>query len=152
MPVEARFAHVNLIARDWRRLVDFYSGVFGWVPVPPERDLSGGWLDAATGLSAARIRGVHLRLPGYGATGPTLEIFQYHNAVERPASAVNGPGFGHIALAVADVAEARDAVVAAGGGTVGDLVSVDIAGAGRLRFVYATDPEGNVIELQQWSR
>jgi predicted enzyme related to lactoylglutathione lyase len=43
-------------------------------------------------------------------------------------------------------------VVAAGGGTVGDLVSVDIPEAGRLNFVYATDPEGNVIELQQWSR
>jgi len=57
-----------------------------------------------------------------------------------------------IALAVADVTAAQDAVVAAGGGTVGDLVSVDIPGVGRLSFVYATDPEGNVIELQQWSR
>ena len=152
MAIEARFAHVNLIARDWRRLADFYSRVFGWEPVPPERHLSGAWLDAATGLPAARIHGVHLRLPGYGATGPTLEIFQYHHAAERPAAAANRSGFGHIALAVADVTAARDAVVAAGGGTVGDLVSVDIPEAGRLNFVYATDPEGNVIELQQWSR
>jgi predicted enzyme related to lactoylglutathione lyase len=152
MPIEARFTHVNLIARDWRRLAEFYTRVFGWAPVLPERHLSGGWLEAATGLPAARIHGVHLRLPGHGATGPTLEIFQYHHAAERPPSAVNRPGFGHIALTVADVTAARDAVVAAGGGTVGDLVSADIPGAGRLRFVYATDPEGNVIELQQWHR
>jgi predicted enzyme related to lactoylglutathione lyase len=55
MAVGARFAHVNLIARDWRRLADFYSRVFGWEPVPPERHLSGAWLDAATDLPAARI-------------------------------------------------------------------------------------------------
>src|SRR5512136_380465 len=128
MPIEARFAHVNLIARDWRRLADFYSRVFGWEPVPPERDLSGAWLDTATGMSAARICGVHLRLPGHGSNGPTLEIFQYHHSAERPAPVLNRPGFGHIALAVADVVAARDAVAAAGGGTVGDLVSVDIPG------------------------
>jgi predicted enzyme related to lactoylglutathione lyase len=149
--IESRFAHVNLIARNWRRLADFYSRVFGWEPVPPERDLSGAWLDSATGLAGARIRGAHLRLPGHGARGPTLEIFEYHQPAERPTTAVNRPGFGHIALTVADVAAALEAVVTAGGGTVGETVSTDISGAGRIRFVYATDPEGNVIELQEWS-
>jgi predicted enzyme related to lactoylglutathione lyase len=72
-----RFAHVNLIAQDWRRLAAFYELVFGCRPVPPERQLAGAWLDAATGLVGARIQGAHLRLPGYGDAGPTLEIFQY---------------------------------------------------------------------------
>ena len=34
----ARFGHVNVIARDWRRLADFYAEVFGCELVPPERD------------------------------------------------------------------------------------------------------------------
>ena len=152
MPIGARFVHVNLIARDWRRLAEFYAAVFGCVPVPPERDLAGHWLDQATGIPHARIRGIHLRLPGFEAEGPTLEIFQYDHLEPRPASAVNRSGLGHIAFAVPDAAAAREAVLAAGGGTVGELVSVDIPGAGRLRFVYATDPEGNGIELQQWCR
>jgi predicted enzyme related to lactoylglutathione lyase len=151
MPIDARFAHVNLIAQDWRRLADFYETVFGWQRVPPERDLAGDWLDAATGLSGATIRGAHLRLSGHGPSGPTLEIFEYHPSAERSKTAVNRPGFGHIALKVADVAAARAAVRAAGGGTAGELVHADIPGAGRIRFVYATDPEGNVIELQEWS-
>lgn len=151
MPIDARFAHVNLIARDWRRLADFYARVFGCERVPPERNLSGDWLDAATGLSGAGIRGAHLRLPGHGATGPTLEIFEYHASVERSTTAMNRPGLGHIALTVPDVAAALAAVRAAGGGAVGALVAADIPGAGRIRFVYATDPEGNVIELQEWS-
>lgn len=151
MTVHAKFAHTSLIANDWKRLAAFYQQVFGCVPVSPERDLSGEWLEAATGVPGARIRGLHLRLPGYGDEGPTLEIFQYNRQVDRPKPAANRPGFTHIAFAVDDVAAARDAVLAAGGGTVGDLVSVEIPGAGQITFVYMTDPEGNIIELQRWS-
>jgi len=149
--VKATFVHTNLIARDWRRLVDFYQRVFGCVPVPPERDLSGPWLDAATNLQGAHIRGVHLRLPGYGADGPTLEVFQYEPAASDGATAINTPGFAHIAFRVGDVAAARDEVLAAGGKAFGQLVPVAVAGAGSVTFVYVADPEGNVIELQSWS-
>jgi glyoxylase I family protein len=151
VPIPAKYVHTNLIARDWRCLAAFYESVFGCTPVPPERDLSGDWLDATTGIPHARIRGVHLRLPGYGETGPTLEVFQYDREEERPATAVNRPGFGHIAFAVDDVGAAQEAVLAAGGRAVGDLVSATIPGAGTISVVYVTDPEGNVIELQQWA-
>jgi len=151
MTINARFVHVNLVAQDWKKLAEFYQQVFGCVPVPPERDLSGRWLDASTGIPDARIRGVHLRLPGYGDDGPTLEVFQYDQQLERPESAANRPGLGHIAFTVDDVEAARDAVIAAGGGTLGETVSVKIPGAGAITFVYATDPEGNIIELQAWN-
>jgi catechol 2,3-dioxygenase-like lactoylglutathione lyase family enzyme len=149
MTLHARFAHVNLIARDWRKLAEFYQHVFGCEPVPPERDLSGEWLDQATGVRKAHIRGMHLRLPG--ASGPTLEVFQYADELEQPARAVNRPGWGHIAFVVGDVQAAREAVLAAGGHDVGKLVTVEIPNAGTITFVYVTDPEGNVIELQCWS-
>ena len=50
-----------------------------------------------------------------------------------------------------DVEEARRAVLAAGGGEVGALTTVPVAGAGTVSFVYLTDPEGNVLELQRWT-
>jgi predicted enzyme related to lactoylglutathione lyase len=149
--IRPKYVHTNLIAKDWKGLAAFYERVFGCIPVPPERDLAGEWLEASTGVPQARIRGIHLRLPGYGDKGPTLEIFQYNHPVEQPRPAVNGPGFAHIAFAVDDVAAARNAVLAAGGGTVGELVSVEISGAGQITFAYVTDPEGNIIELQRWS-
>ena len=152
MTIQAKFVHTNIIAQDWRRLADFYQQVLGCTPVPPERNLSGQWLDDGTGVPGAEIRGMHLRLPGYGEQGPTLEIFQYNHQQERPATAINRPGFAHIAFAVDDVQAARDAVLAAGGGVVGEAVSVDVPGAGTVTFVYLTDPEGNIIELQHWSR
>jgi len=157
MPARARYVHTNLVARDWRTLAAFYERVFGCTPVPPERDLAGPWLDQATGLSGARIRGIHLRLPGYGDAGPTLELFQYGaqeaGAAQRTAPhshAPNQPGFGHVAFAVDDVRAACEQIVAAGGGMLGRVVIVDIAGAGTIEFAYATDPEGNIVEVQQW--
>jgi len=149
--MRARFAHLNLVARDWRKLAAFYERVFGCAPVPPERDLGGPWLERATGLAGAHIRGMHLRLPGGGENGPTLEIFQYLPEGQAAARAVNRPGFGHIAFAVEDVAAAREAVLAAGGGEVGPLTTVPVAGAGTITFVYLTDPEGNILELQRWA-
>ena len=38
-----KYAHTNLVAKDWRRPAAFYREVFGCVPVPPERDLCGEW-------------------------------------------------------------------------------------------------------------
>ena len=144
----ARYGHTNLIAADWRALSRFYQEQFGCVPVPPERDFAGPDLERGTGVPGARLRGEHLRLPGHGPDGPTLEIFHYDTLEERPEVAVNRPGFGHLAFVVDDVPAAREAVIAAGGKAVGEVVTLTNAIGKRLTWVYVTDPEGNVLELQ----
>ena len=150
MPIPARYVHTNLVARDWRALAAFYVEVFGCVPLPPERDYRGAELDAGTGLRGAHLTGVHLRLPGGGEAGPTLEIFHYDELVESGIPRVNRPGFGHIAFEVDDVAAARQAVMAAGGGVVGEVVSLRTATGRQVTWCYVTDPEGNILELQAW--
>ena len=152
MTIRAKYAHTNLVAQDWKLLAAFYEQILGCTPVPPERDLKGPWLDAVTGVPGAEIRGAHLKLPGYGDEGPTLEILQYSQEAARPETASNRPGFTHIAFEVDDVEAAKEAVLSAGGGTVGEIVSLEIAGAGVVTLAYLTDPEGNIIELQRWSR
>ena len=151
MPIRAKYVHTNLIARDWKRLVRFYADVFGCEPKGPERDMSGAWLDSVTSVSSAHLTGAHLRLPGDGEDGPTLEIFSYDELVERGAPVANQCGFAHIAFAVDDVDQALEAVIAAGGGVVGKIASNEVDGVGLLRVVYARDPEGNIVELQKWS-
>ncbi len=151
MSIPSRYTHTNLIARDWRRLAAFYQEVFGCAPVPPERDLQGAWLEAATRIPGAHLCGVHLRLPGYGEKGPTLEIFQYEEVLDGGSPAANRAGLGHLAFAVDDVPAACQAVLAAGGSLLGEVVSLEVAGAGRITFAYAEDPEGNLIELQRWA-
>lgn len=151
MPIPARFAHVNLIARDWKALARFYQDVFGCMVVPPERDYGGPDLAAGTNLPGARLRGVHLSLPGYAADGPTLEIYQYDALANSVWPEVHRPGFGHIAFAVDDVEAAREVLLAAGGSSVGEVVtSVTTAGT-RVTWCYCRDPEGNIVELQRWA-
>ena len=135
------------IGRRWRAFMKHFDGV----RVPPERDFAGPELEAGTGVAGARVRGVHLRLPGFGADGPTLEIFSFAPALERGTSPVNQPDFGHIAFRVDSVTEARAEVLGAGGRAVGEIVTLTTAGSTRITWCYVTDPEGNVIELQSWS-
>jgi predicted enzyme related to lactoylglutathione lyase len=149
--MRARYRHTNIVAEDWRKLADFYERVLGCTPVPPERASSAEWVEKCTAVPGAGIRGIHLRLPGCGEDGPTLEIFEYNKAKNRLETAINRPGFAHMAFEVDDVEAARDEVLAAAGACVGDLVKVEIAGAGTITFVYMTDPEGNIIELQKWA-
>ena len=74
MTIKAKYVHTNIVAQDWKKLAHFYEQVFGCTLVPPERKLSGRWLEEGTGIPDAQIRGVHLRFPGHGNDGPTLEI------------------------------------------------------------------------------
>jgi catechol 2,3-dioxygenase-like lactoylglutathione lyase family enzyme len=146
-----RFGHVNLTGADWRRLATFYTELFGCELVPPERDISGPHLDRATGLSGAHLTGAHLRLPGHGPEGPTIEIFQY-DEVEPPRDPrVDRAGWGHVAFQVPDVPEALEAVKGAGGGALGDVITTTTATGRQVTWCYATDPDGNIVELQAWS-
>ena len=151
MPIRAKYVHTNLIARDWKKLAQFYSKVFGCEPKGPERDMAGAWLDGLTSLRNAHLRGVHLRLPGYGDNAPTLEIFGYDQLIDADLPGINRSGFAHIAFGVDDVDQALQAVIASGGSTVGEIAMTQVNRLGVLRVVYARDPEGNIIELQKWS-
>jgi catechol 2,3-dioxygenase-like lactoylglutathione lyase family enzyme len=144
------FGHVNIVARDWKQLSRFYQTVFGCVPVPPRRQLSGGWLEKGTGVAGAALEGEHLRLPGHGAEGPTLEIYSYTGMLDKPEAAANRLGLGHLAFRVPDVADALDGIRSEGGRALGAISSADVPGKGRVTFVYACDPEDNIIEIQAW--
>lgn len=148
--MKCTYAHTNIVARDWRKLASFYQSVFGCQPVPPQRSLSGSWLEKGTGVEGANLEGIHLRLPGYGEEGPTLEIFSYTRMEEKPSPAANRLGLGHLAFAVEEVSAYLERVVLNGGQALGQIVEADIPGKGRLTFTYAVDPEGNIIELQQF--
>ena len=143
-----RFGQVNIVARDWRVLADFYCKHLGCTLLAPERDLRGAVVDAGVGVADARIRGVHLRLPGYDENGPTLEIYRYDPIIDV-ASSVRRSGFGHIAFQVDDIDGTRAAILAGGGSAIGEVVTT-VAGTRHVSWCYVADPEGNAIELQRW--
>lgn len=147
-----RYAHTNIVSEDWRRLVDFYIEIFGCEIVPPIRKQSGDWLSQGTGVSNASLEGAHLRLPGYGEDGPTLEIYQYSEIVPQGVIKANQRGFGHIAFEVDDVAQLLTKIEQNGGSREGQLTVRQVPGVGEITFIYARDPDGNLIELQSWRK
>ena len=147
-----RYAHTNIVARDWKKLSEFYIAVFGCTLKPPERKLSGDWLDQATGLDKAELEGVHLLLPGHGKSGPTLEIFTYKNTHDSGPVMANYIGFTHIAFEVEDVETIFSYALKNGASKLGEITEKIISGVGVLKFVYFRDPEGNIIEIQSWEK
>ena len=147
-----RYAHTNIISTDWQRLAQFYTHVFNCQLVPPKRKQSGDWLAQGTGVPDAALEGVHLRLPGYGENGPTLEIYQYQQTLQHDHLQPNHMGFGHIAFEVDDLQNVVNTLLTHGGSLCGRITSKQVAGVGLLSFVYARDPDGNIIELQTWDK
>lgn len=145
-----QFVHTNIVTDDWKVLAEFYIRVFGCRPLFPERDLMGNWLDKATNIQNAHLKGIHLALPGYENDLPTLEIFQYEQNLDAPEQAANRKGFGHIAFKVDNVHEVLALLLEHGGSQLGETVETDVAHVGHLTFVYAKDIDGNIIELQNW--
>ena len=138
--INARFVHLNLVARDWLALAAFYQEVFGCEIVPPQREYAGPSLEAGTALPSARLQGAHLSLPGYAEDGPTLEIFQYTPDEHRSPAPVNRHGYGHIAFAVDDVHRARETVLSSGGSPVGEVVTLSTADGREVTWTYVRDP------------
>ena len=49
------------------------------------------------------------------------------------------------------MSQALEAVQAGGGGQHGEVVTTQTADGRRVTWVYVSDPEGNLVELQSWS-
>ncbi|MFD2289149.1 VOC family protein [Pedobacter petrophilus] len=149
--MKIKYGHTNIITKDWKKLADFYQTVFDCVPIPPQRDQKGSWLDKGTGVKNAHIQGMHLLLPGYGENGPTLEIYQYSETLNSEKSIPNKQGFGHIAFQLDDINEVLELALKNGASKIGVLSEHYVENVGLLKFIYIADPDGNIIELQNWS-
>lgn len=145
-----RFAHTNIVSTDWKKLAEFYVNVFDCTILPPIRNLSGDFLDRGTGLKNAKLQGVHLSLPGYDKSPPTLEIYQYEKIEKQESISPNKRGYGHIAFEVENIGQILKKVLRNGGEKCGEITNKEIEGAGVITFIYVRDPEGNLIELQSW--
>ena len=93
---------------------------------------------------------MHLRLPGHGENGPTLEIYSYEDMEEKPLPLANRKGFGHIAFEVEEVETILQKVIEYGGSKQGEVSGKFVPDVGYITVIYAKDPEGNLIELQNW--
>lgn len=145
-----RYVHTNIIAKDSKKLIQFYKEVLHCESIGETRDLKGEWLDKMTGVENAHIVGEHLCLPGYDKEHPTLEILSYNQMYTKENHLINQYGLAHLAFEVDDVETILSNILKAGGQQIGEVVKTVYSNGKKAVFVYATDIEGNIIELQSW--
>ncbi len=88
--------------------------------------------------------------PDVARTGQPSRIYQYSTLEDESPPAPNRVGLRHLAFLVNDVAAVLDGMTSAGGRALGEISTAEVSGKGQVEFVYAADPDGNIIELQRW--
>ena len=147
-----KYVHTNIVAKNWKKLSDFYIKVFDCTIVPPIRYYKGKDLESAINIKNVTLNGVHLRLPGYNKTGPTLEIFSYKPSLKKQNGKINTPGITHLAFEVSDVNKVYKKVIKHGGKKVGKIITLKRSDGKKVKWCYIKDPEGNMIEIQKWGK
>ncbi|MDO4941864.1 MAG: VOC family protein [Lachnospiraceae bacterium] len=144
----SKLLHVNMNAKDWKKLAAFYEEVFGCVQAPPAKEITGDYAAELTGLQGAEIHGMTMIFPD-DPNGAQLEIFQYNIQDDSASGAINMTGLGHIAVDVEDIEETTKKLLAAGGAYVGRQIHRTYVDKPDLFIHYVRDCEGNIIELMQ---
>lgn len=149
IPNAVRLAHINLVARKAEALAEFYVNVMNCSVMREPRTLSGQMVSRGNGLSNSEILSIWLKFPDLEQ--PFLEIHEHRVTHPRDEPQVNEPGFGHLAFQMNDIASVLSAIIGAGGTQIGEITDFGTPER-RCLIVYARDPEGNVLELEQTVR
>jgi predicted enzyme related to lactoylglutathione lyase len=127
------FEAVHMTARDPARQAAFYTQVFGMPAAATRAAVVPPGLPTPTAV---------LQLPGYAGQGPLLTLAPVASTHARGPLPVQDHGYAHICFEADDVHRVVQAIQAHGGTVLSRFN--DLAAAA---VVYATDPEGNAIEV-----
>ncbi len=133
-------SHVGVTVSDFRTAVRFYDDVFG-CPLILVSQLPADRVRALFGIDGAAPSCIvgWIRLPG----GGVLELFAFEPREPKANLRWNSPGFTHIAIHVSNLDRWHAHLVAHGV----RCLSKPIKAPGGHSLFYATDPDGNLIEL-----
>jgi catechol 2,3-dioxygenase-like lactoylglutathione lyase family enzyme len=134
--------HTGIVVDDLDRAIRFYEGL--GMQVAARMVEQGAYIDQLVGLQQTSLEWAKLRLPDQSL----VELLQYHShpsAESRtPLQAANRPGCSHIAFTVRNMEETI-AYISGNGGTVNR--DFQFSPDGKVKVVYAYDPEGNILEI-----
>ncbi len=156
----AGMRHVGLVVRDLPRMAEFYQQALG-LRVAVEARESGqpldtllphpdreGAPDSAGRPDPGGVRVRTVKMAAGFSDGPMLELLSFEappwDGAPEARPPFHRPGFTHLAFTVNDLDRVIAAVEQAGGFC---LSPPQRSADGRVRLVFARDPEGNLLEL-----
>jgi catechol 2,3-dioxygenase-like lactoylglutathione lyase family enzyme len=146
--------HVNLVVRDLDRMKTFYRDVLGF-RVTKEVTISGEWISHVVGLSDVVADVVYLDPCG----GPRVELICYRHpegTISEWLSRANTMGIRHIAFRVSAIDNVVAALERSGVKTRSPVATVpqtqvSYGGGAQKKLAYFEDPEGNLLEICEYS-
>jgi predicted enzyme related to lactoylglutathione lyase len=135
--------HVAIVIRDMDAAVEFYSALFATEPNSRSRLGPGPQFDRMGGLVDAQIEGAWL------PTGNILlELWQFHAPDYDGAEGRRDPpdpGYAYVCLETDALSQDLERLIALGGNQLSGITENDL-----VRAAFASDREGNVIQLLQF--
>lgn len=139
--------HVAINTPDLDRLASFYTDVMGFEVV-----MSTSWrdrpiVDRMVGLTSSAARQMMLK-----AGNAYLELFQYELPEPTPADPERSPahhGYTHFCVDVVDIDAEYERLSANGMSFHSSPPTTEELNGSPLRAIYARDPDGNIVELQE---
>lgn len=135
-----------MVAADIDTLASFYQEAIGCRLLAPIAEFANDALSKGIGAPGAKVRIGWLSFPGGSDGAPILELYQL---LDWESGWAYAPGQGHLAFEVEDVGSTLEKVIASGGSRLGELVEWEAPSGNVARFIFARDPEGNVVDLWQ---
>jgi catechol 2,3-dioxygenase-like lactoylglutathione lyase family enzyme len=133
--------HAGLVVADLEQSLKFWCDAMGFV-VSRQMEESGPHIDAMMGLKDVRVTTAKLAAPD----GNLLELLCFHSHPEKPrwAGKPYSTGFTHIALTVKDLDETLHRLEQFGASIPAEP---QLSPDGQVKVIYATGPEGVLLEL-----
>ena len=133
--------HVGLVVSDLDKALQFWCETMGFV-VSRHMEESGPQIDAMMGLKDVKVTTAKLADPD----GNLLELLCFHSHPDKPQweGKPYSTGFTHIALTVQNLDETLRQLKLFGGSVPAEP---QLSPDGNVRVIYATGPEGVLLEL-----
>jgi catechol 2,3-dioxygenase-like lactoylglutathione lyase family enzyme len=133
--------HAGLVVADLEQSLKFWCNTMGFV-VFRKMEESGPHIDAMMGLKDVRVTTAKLAAPD----GNLLELLHFHSHPDKPrwAGKPYTTGFTHIALTVKDLDETLHRLDQFG---LSIAAEPQLSPDGQVKVIYATGPEGVLLEL-----
>jgi catechol 2,3-dioxygenase-like lactoylglutathione lyase family enzyme len=137
----AAIRHIGLVVSDLEKSLNFWCDTLGFV-VSRQMEESGPHIDAMMGLKGVRVTTAKLSAPD----GNLLELLFFHSHKDKPnwEGKPYSTGLTHIALTVQDLDETCLRLQHAG---VTFPAEPQRSPDGLVKVIYATGPEGVLLEL-----
>ncbi len=137
--------HTGLVVKDLERSIAFYRDLLG-LELAGRAKEEGDYIEKLVGIPVAAVEWAKLKVPG----GHIVELLQYHSPpLDSSAEEIgrsNRPGCSHLAFTVTDLDGLFEALLGAGYKcNSAPLLSPD----GKVKVLYAHDPDGIILELVQ---